>query len=390
MHAVVFGAGNIGRGFLGSILSQSGMSVCFVDVDEDRVKRLAQAGAYPVYVVSERGRDEHVVTGVSAVSVRDTDAIVKAIVAADIVMTAVGKNALSAIAPVLARGLAARTLVRPRESVHLTVVACENVQDNTSYLKQAIGTRVSEEERGRIFAHVSFPDCVVDRIVPNMSSDDDSTDPLSVCVEDYFQLAIDGSALKEPAPPIRGMEVTYDLDATLEQKLCTLNMAHAIVGYYGYLVGCEYVHEAMEDKNILALLHGALEEVSDVIVRRHLSITKSAQDSYACKVVDRFKNRYLRDEVVRVARDPERKLGARDRLVRPAQFAIEQHTTPAFLVSGITAALHFDYARDAAARRIVDAIRDDGLEQVLESVSGISRDAALARMIRADYHLRDL
>ena len=47
MKAVHFGAGNIGRGFIGLLLSQAGYEVCFVDVNEELVSELKARGEYP-------------------------------------------------------------------------------------------------------------------------------------------------------------------------------------------------------------------------------------------------------------------------------------------------------------------------------------------------------
>jgi mannitol-1-phosphate 5-dehydrogenase len=180
------------------------------------------------------------------------------------------------------------------------------------------------------------------------------------------------------------------MSATLEQKLCTLNMAHAIVGYFGYLRGHQFVHEAVVDADVAALLHGALAEVSTTIAGRHSCIALPQQQAYAKKVVARFKNPYLRDEIVRVARQPRRKLGPDDRLIKPALLAAQQGTIPAFLASGITAALHYDYNADAEARELVTNIREQGIEQVLQQVSGLHPDSEVGRLVRADFLLRAL
>ena len=45
MYAVHFGAGNIGRGFIGQLLHESGYDVVFVDVQDDMVEALKAEGA---------------------------------------------------------------------------------------------------------------------------------------------------------------------------------------------------------------------------------------------------------------------------------------------------------------------------------------------------------
>lgn len=389
MQGLVFGAGNIGRGFLGLLLSKSGFNVTFIDVDEVKTAAINRERAYPVFVVSEHGIHEEAVQHIRAVHARDSERIVQEIVNADVILTAVGKNALPYLASNLAQGLLKRMRERPHAEMHVAVIACENVQDNTSHLLNLIRKAAPEEMRDKLGASVSFPNCVVDRIVPNtLPTQTDS--PLAVAVEEYFQLTLDGSALKGPLPHIKGVGISGNLSAVLEQKLCTLNMAHAIVGYFGYLRNYAYVHEAMRDSAITDLLHGAMQEVSFMLTKRHGCIQKDEQDLYVQKITSRFKNPHLRDEITRVAREPKRKLGPDDRLIKPATLAHAQGMTPAYLASGITAALHYTYDADAEAQILVKNIREQGIDTVLEQVSGLARGSDISRLVKSDFLLRGL
>ena len=46
--AVMYGAGNIGRGFIGALLAHSGYHVTFIDVAEDVIDAINALGRYPV------------------------------------------------------------------------------------------------------------------------------------------------------------------------------------------------------------------------------------------------------------------------------------------------------------------------------------------------------
>ncbi len=389
MKGLIFGAGNIGRGFLGLLLAKNGFEITFVDVDSVKVTAIQAEHGYPVFVISEGGIREEAVYNATAILTTNTEAIERAIVEADIVLTAVGKDALKYLAPTLARGLVRRMKERPRDEMHVAVVACENVQDNTTFLRDLVLQQVANELTTQLVQTISFPNCVVDRIVPN-TLPRKSASVLAVAVEEYFQLAIDGEGLKGPFPSIVGIDVSENLRATLEQKLCTLNMAHAIVGYFGYMREYQFIHQAVTDSDISQLLHGALWEVSEMITNRHACIAPTQQQEYAKQVIARFKNPHLRDEIVRVARQPRRKLGHEDRLIKPAILSAEQGNIPAFLVSGITAALHYNYSADVEARELVKSIRENGIEHVLQHVSGITPESDLGRLVKADFLLRAL
>src|SRR3989344_4009148 len=103
MKAVHFGAGNIGRGFIGPMLIESGYDLTFVDVDESRINLLNSLGQYPVVIVGEDEQTQQI-RGFRGVFGRNIDAVASAVSEADIITTAVGKIALEKVAPVIAKG----------------------------------------------------------------------------------------------------------------------------------------------------------------------------------------------------------------------------------------------------------------------------------------------
>ena len=67
-QAVMYGGGNIGRGFIGALLSQSGYEVTFIDVAEPVVQHLQEQRKYPVRIVSTGGHEDVWVEHVTAVT----------------------------------------------------------------------------------------------------------------------------------------------------------------------------------------------------------------------------------------------------------------------------------------------------------------------------------
>ena len=90
----MYGAGSIGRGFLGQLFGMSGYRTCFVDVDETLVTRLKADGEYIISIASEKGYENQTITNCTAVNGRDSSVVASEISQCDIMATAVGVNIL--------------------------------------------------------------------------------------------------------------------------------------------------------------------------------------------------------------------------------------------------------------------------------------------------------
>ncbi|HEY8415431.1 MAG TPA: mannitol-1-phosphate 5-dehydrogenase [Thermaerobacter sp.] len=376
MRAVHFGAGNIGRGFIGLLLARSGYRVCFVDVKPELLALLRSRRRYTVRVLGygEGGpvtRTE-VVEGFEALDARDRDAVAGAIAGADLVTTSVGAGVLESIAPLIAEGL------RRRGPRPLNVIACENLLGAGDKLREAVARELGEAPR-----HAGFPNAVVDRIVPNAAGPR-GDDPLEVAVEEYHEWLVDARGIVEPAPAVTGMQVVDDLHAYAERKLFGLNGGHAIVAYLGHLRGHATIDRAARDPLVRATLLGALVETGLLLTRRH-GFGESEQARYSAALLRRFENPALADAVQRVGREPLRKLAAGDRLVRPARLALEEGIWPVCLARGIAAGYLFDAPEDPQARELRARVERDGLAAALAAVSGIEPGSLLGELVQEEY-----
>lgn len=377
MKALHFGAGNIGRGFIGKLLADAGYQLTFADVNTAVLDAINARHSYPVHIVGEAQRVE-TVSGVNAVSSLG-EAVVELIASVDLITTAVGPVVLERIAPTLAEGLMLRR-VRGNETP-LNIIACENMVRGTSQLKEHVKAVLAEDDWRWTEQHVGFVDSAVDRIVPPAASESD--DPLEVTVETFSEWIVDETQFKGTPPKIAGMELTNNLMAFVERKLFTLNTGHAITAYLGQLAGHPTIRDAILDEEIRKVVKGAMEESGAVLIRRYgFDAQKHAE--YINKILGRFENPYLKDDVERVGRQPLRKLSAGDRLVKPLLGTLEYGLPHDHLIEGIAAALHYRSEQDPQAQELRALLDSQGPAATLSGVSGLHIDSdVVAKVVSA-------
>ncbi|GLR75637.1 mannitol-1-phosphate 5-dehydrogenase [Aliivibrio sifiae] len=379
MKAVHFGAGNIGRGFIGKVLSDSNVAVTFADVDAPLVDQLSHDQSYKVKVVGSECQIE-TVTHVTAVN-STSDDVIERIVKTDLVTTAVGPNVLDIIAKTIAKGLARR--FDANNESPLNIIACENMVRGTTHLKNEVYSHLDESYHTRCNELVGFVDSAVDRIVPPSESAND--DLLEVTVESFSEWIVDEQQFKGGAPEIAGMEKTNNLMAFVERKLFTLNTGHCITAYLGSLKGHETVRDAIQDPEIRAEVKTAMEESGEVLIRRY-GFDKELHAAYIEKILGRFANPYLRDEIDRVARQPIRKLGKNDRLIKPLLGTIEYGTENKTLLKGIAAAFKYVNNTDPQAVELQTRLCESGLKATLAYYTGLTENSSEAKKIEAIFN----
>ena len=361
MKAVHFGAGNIGRGFVGLLLHEGGYELVFSDVAAPLVDAINGVSEYTVHEVGEGGRDT-VVTGFRAInSATHPDEVIDQIAGANVVTTAVGPTILKFVAPHIVAGLA----LRDPSSPPLQIMACENAINATDLLRDEI-VALSGDAWDALAGRAVFANTAVDRIVPSQP-DGGGVD---VTVEPFYEWAIERPPFGDEPPVIPGAHFVDDLAPYIERKLFTVNTGHAATAYFGAVAGVETISGALSDDSIASRVAAALEETSALLVAKH-GLDPADMASYRDTILRRFRNPALPDTVWRVGRQPLRKLSRHERFVGPAAEAAERDLSVDALVAAMAAALAFDDPEDAQSVDLQRMLRDQDAASVTSSVTGL-------------------
>jgi mannitol-1-phosphate 5-dehydrogenase len=364
-EAIIFGAGNIGRGFIGQLFSESGYRVAFVDVDRPLLDALNRRGAYTIRLVTNEETAEVTVGPVRAIHAEDADQVGQAVARAEIGATAVGAAALKHVAPNVARGVCQRAA--ESNPLPLNLIICENLHGAAAIFREMVQARLAAEQHQFMAERIGFVDTVIARMAPPLTPEMRQLDPSLIIVEPYKELPVDRDGFVGPPPSIVGMIPHTPFPFFTDRKLYIHNAGHAALAYLGYLAGYEYGYQALADDEIYFQARGAMEESALALTRAYRppagALLANIED-----LLRRFGNRALGDTVLRLGRDPIRKLARSDRLVGAALNAMAQGVQPVNLITGIVAALRFDHPADPIARELQARLATDGIRRVLAEV----------------------
>jgi len=379
--AVQFGAGGIGRGFLGELLSESGYEVVFVDVDRSLVESLNGRGSYPLQLVGDRN-ETLTIRNIRATLAEQTAAAAQEIAQADFICTASGVRALPAVSELLAMGLQKR---QQNRASPVNIVICENLNRAADYLRELIRKYPQRPSDDYLDKYVGLAQAVVARMVPVRTPEMIAKDPLLIVAEAYPFLPVDATAIRGEIPAIKGLIPAENFQAYVERKLYVHNAMHAMCSYMGYAAGFKYVWQAASNEQIEQIVLKAMVGVCKSLVKVHrLDPVGLAENVY--DLLRRFRCQALGDTVARVAGDPIRKLSSSDgRLIGSAGLCMSCGIVPEGIIHSIALALRYDNPADESAVRLQEMIANKGVAAVLQEVCNLAPGEKLHRLILAEY-----
>jgi fructuronate reductase len=203
----------------------------------------------------------------------------------------------------------------------LTLLSCDNLAENGRQLERLLDEYLAANDpnlRDWVAASCTCPSTMVDRIVPATTDADRSEvwallggidDAACVVTEAFSQWVIeDRFAGPRPRWEAVGAQLVGDVAPYELAKLRMLNGAHSLLAYVGLARGHSFVHEAIADPELNALVRQLM--LDDVIP----TLTPApGQDlnAYAEALIARFANPALNHRLIQIAMDGSQKIPQR-------------------------------------------------------------------------------
>lgn len=326
---VIFGAGKIGRSFIGQLFGCSGYKIIFIEVDLAMVAMLNQKGNYRVVIKGEQ-EEEIIVPNVQAISALDNTKVVDAISTAGILAVSVGKNALEKVIPVIAAGLIQRYINYP--GIPIDIILAENMRSAADFVKDQLKKSLPSDFP--VESLVGLVETSIGKMVPIMTSAEMEKDPLVVFAEPYNTLIVDGKGFKSSIPEVKGLAPKDHIKAWVDRKAFIHNLGHATAAYYGYYRHPEavYIYEILDDSEIFRFTRDVMLQSAAIIRTAYPDdFTSSELEDHIDDLMFRFRNKALQDTIFRVGQDLTRKLSSDDRFMGSIHLAM-QHQLPYDLI----------------------------------------------------------
>ncbi len=375
MKAIHFGAGNIGRGFIGQILHNNHFSITFVDANQEIIDQINTHKGYYIEYLDENN-SRFFIDNASAVNIlTEKDKIEHMLCEADLITTSVGVNNLKNIAPIIKSGLLQRSVYGRK----INLLANENAINASEILKKEVKNIATEFEWNEINKIAFFANTSIDRQSLTKVVDNENI----ALVEPYFEWVINASELAPDTPyQLKDIKSVTDLRPFIERKLFIVNAEHAAFAYVSALCGHKTIQESISDPRINALVRMFLEENCAYFVAKY-AIPKNELETFINSTIKRHGNPILSDPVERVGRDPIRKLNESDRLVSPVLNLYKSGFKIDTGIKIIAAAYLYQHADDAESVELQNTISEIGIENSIKKFSNLPSE--LVKRISSAY-----
>lgn len=363
-QAVIYGAGNIGRGFIGQLFYESGYDTAFIDVNKELIGQLNEQKEYPIKFADNKSLNESneiIIKNVRGIdgSPENADEVADVISKADIMATSVGANILKFIMKPVAKGINKR--FADGNFTPLNIILCENIIGGDKLMREGVSEYIEDKFKDLYNDKIGFIKASVERAVPNQTDVMKSGNPLRIVTENYSYLPVDKEAFKGEISDlkVKNMIAYSPFKYFIERKLYLYNMGHALCAYLGdiryYALGYDFIWQAIQDPHIKEITKKAM-HCSALSLSKIYHVDISELTDYTDDLIYRFSNRALGDTLKRVGNDLKRKLSPNDRIFGAYRICMENNVPVNYMCLAIAAAVNFKG----------DALSGKSLEDILK------------------------
>jgi mannitol-1-phosphate 5-dehydrogenase len=371
---VIFGAGRIGRSFIGQLFSRSGFEVVFVDTSKQLTDTLTRRKQYKVIFKNNTGDKILHIKNVRGVCLYDSEKVTRELATSGIAALCVGQQGLTEAVPAVARALVLRRELFGDQP--LDIIIAENMRNSEQYLSAELSRYLPQNfPLGQIAGLVETS---IGKMVPIMSQKDIEEDPLQVIAEPYNTLIVAKNGFRNPVPKVFNLEHKENIKAWVDRKLFIHNLGHATTAYLGFRKHphAVYIYDLLDDPEILEAVRRTMMQSADILIALYpVEFTHSQLTAHIDDLLCRFRNKALGDTVFRVGCDLYRKLSPDDRLSAPIKSAISLNKPFDLILNSLIAGISFR-ARDENGNffptdKIFFSEAELGINHVLRNICGL-------------------
>ncbi len=383
---LIFGAGKIGRSFIGQLFSRAGYEVLFIDIDREIIRLLNERKSYRLLIKDAKPATLNI-RNVRGIHFSDTEEINREIADTQLIALSVGQRGLDAAIEIIATGLRNKHLSHPGRLTD--IIIAENIVNGDLYIRDKL-----KEKLGPSYPTESLPGLVetsIGKMVPIMSAEDLEEDPLQVFAESYNTLILARKSFRNPVPDVPGLSPKDNMKAWVDRKLFIHNLGHAAAAYFGFLKHPDklFLYQVLSDAEIYDQTYQVMNQSAAILRKKYPGeFSRQELEAHIHDLLQRFMNRALKDTVFRVGCDLRRKLSASDRLAYPIRAGNEYGMHTDKILYALVCGFYFR-ARDVGnnfhpddAKLFADYSSD--IEELLSDFSGFhpEKDKILLTLAR--------
>jgi mannitol-1-phosphate 5-dehydrogenase len=336
---VLFGAGKIGRSFIGQLFSVGGYEVVFIDINKNVIDALNHLGQYKVIIKSDKEEVLNI-NNVRGVYANDSQKVTHEIATAGIVAVSVGLDGLDLIFPLLTKGLMERQGID--RNYALDIIIAENMRNADVYFHQRLEKLLPWNFP--LDKLVGLIETSIGKMVPIMQKKYMQEDILQVFAEPYNTLILNKKGFRNPIPAIKGLAPKENMKAWVDRKLFIHNLGHSAAAYIGYLHNKEfvYLYEALAVPEVYTYVRETMLQAADILLNKYPDeFTIKQLTEHIDELLFRFQNKALGDTIFRIGCDLMRKLGPQDRLTGAIKVALEMNLPYAKILYALVCGCQF-------------------------------------------------